>query len=224
MGLQQAGKLLVGFFLQGFILGTILFNVFVSDLDAGLKCILSKFADDTDSLEDRDALQRDLDKLEGWAINNSIKLNKCWILHLGWNNPSCMYRLRDERLQSSPPERALGVLAESKLNQSAAGPGSQQGQLCPEVPRAPCCQLGKGKDRPALLCVLWPHLEHRMQAWAPQYNKDIKPSESLSRSATKMVKGLEGKMCEERLRSMGLFSPGYSMIYCICVPVCGQNV
>lgn len=31
---------------------------------------------------------RDLDRLEHWAIRNSIKFNKgaCWMLHLGWSN------------------------------------------------------------------------------------------------------------------------------------------
>lgn len=47
-----------------------LFNVFVNDLDKGVKVVLSKFADDNklgggvDSLEGIEALQRDHDKLE----------------------------------------------------------------------------------------------------------------------------------------------------------------
>ena len=77
--------------LQGSVLGPVLFLVFIDDLEEGVMSGVLKFADDTkifrrvDSDEDREALQRDLDRLVQWSEVWQMEFNvdKCKVMHLG---------------------------------------------------------------------------------------------------------------------------------------------
>ncbi|GAB0188487.1 cAMP-dependent protein kinase inhibitor alpha [Grus japonensis] len=151
-------------------------------MDSGIGCTLSKFADDTklcgavNTLKGRDAIQRDLDRLERWARVNRMKLNKakCKVLHMGRDNPKHNYRMGGEWIESSHEEKDLGVLVDEKLNMT-----QQHALVAQKATHILGCIKSSVTSRsrevilPLYSALMRPHLEYCIQFWGPQHKKDI---------------------------------------------------
>jgi len=201
---------------QGSALRPVLFSIFVGDMDSGTECTLSKSADDTelcdvvDTLEGRDVIQRDLDRLERWACVNRMKFNKarCKVLHMGRGNPKHKYRLAGEWLES-PEEKDLGVLLDEKLNMSrqCALAAQKANRILGCIKRSMASRSREG-ILPLYFTLMRPHLESCVQLWSSQHKKDMDVLEPVQRRAMKTIRGMEHLSYEDRLRELGLVQPG----------------
>ena len=198
---------------QGSVLGPVLFVVFIDDIDENIRSIVLKFADDTKVVarvgteEDREVLRRDLVSLFGWSQDWQMlfNLDKCAVMHFGFNNIGESMELGGKLLVSHTSERDLGVIVQSNLkvdmqcNKAACEANRRLGMIKRNF---------RFKSRSVVLplykSIVRPHLDYCVQAWRPHYRKDIDKLEKVQRRATKMVEGLEGYSYSDRLRILGL--------------------
>ena len=162
---------------QGSILGTVLLHIFIKD--TGIECTLSKFADDTklngavDTIEGKDAIQRDLDKLETWAHVNLMIFNKA----------------KCKLTESSPVEKYFEVLVDKKLDTS------QQCALAAQKASSilGCIKRGvASRERevvvPLYFALMRPQMEYCFLAWGPQHKKDVELLARVQTRAMKMIR------------------------------------
>ena len=172
-----------------------------------------KFADDTKLVakvgteEDREVLRRDLVSLFGWSQDWQMlfNLDKCAVMHFGFNNMGESKELGGKVLVSHTSERDLGVIVHSnlKVDMQCNKAASEANKRLRMIKRN-----FRFKSRSVMLplykSIVRPHLDYCVQAWRPHYRKDIDKLEKVQRRAAKMVEGLEGYSCSDRLRILGL--------------------
>ena len=200
---------------QGSVLGPVLFLIYINDLDVGIISWLLKFADDTKllyragSIEERNQLQADLDRLAEWSRMWQMKFNigKCKVLHLGSNNINSKYYMDTHELEAVNEERDLGIIVSSDMKAS---------RQCRSAYNKASRILGmmsrtiKYRNEATLLCLyktlVRPLLEYCSPAWSPHYVKDKDLLERVQHRFTRMIPGLAKKDYQSRLRILGIWS------------------
>ena len=199
---------------QGSVMGPLLFLLFINDLPESMKGLVKIFADDLKMIVNPFKLpdiEADLTALCVWETKWLLKFNldKCFVLHIGKSNPQNVYSFNGSDLTSTTKEKDLGVYFNDKFTFTdaiSAFVSKAKSRLFwvtrNVISRDPDVMLKAYKS------IVRPHLEYCCQAWSPNARhgnwKMIMEIESVQRTFTRLVKGMDLLPYSERLQKLGL--------------------
>ncbi len=167
---------------RGYVLGPILFLVYIDDLEEGVTGNILKFADDTKlfrkskEIWDKQKLQDGIDKLVRWSEKWQMIFNfgKCKSLHIGPGNFLMNYEMEGTILSKAVKEKDLGVTmkANMKVSEQCRIAASKSNQVLGMI-RRNITYKDKSLIVPLYKAIVRPHLEYCIQAWSQYLRKDI---------------------------------------------------
>ena len=128
------------------------------------------------SNNDVDILKSDLNKIYQWSLDRQMLfiVDKCSVLHLGYNNKEYDYKLGCNVIESSATEKDLGVVVDR------SGKSSEQCILAARKANTVHGMIKRNisfKSKNVIVrlykALVRPRLEFCVQAWCPYLRKDI---------------------------------------------------
>ena len=153
---------------QGSVLGSILFVIFINDLDEGVRNHILKFADDTKLFSQVSTYE--------WSNEWSMLFNaeKCKCIHYGYNNKQYDYFMGKKCIETTHEERDLGVIITETLDVT---------KQCVRAANKANAMLGminrafKYKTKEVVLklynSLVRPQLDYCIQVWRAHLNRKI---------------------------------------------------
>ena len=156
---------------QGSVLGSILFLLYLNDINNAIKSQIKLFADDSvlyrniRNQNDQVILQNDLDAISSWAEKwlMELNINKCSVLSITLKHNSIFHDYDILGAISNKASRTLGLL---RRTQSL------------------CSQSVKSIAYKMLVC---PQLEYASEVWSPYTMKCIKKIEQIQRNSCRFI-------------------------------------
>ena len=153
---------------QGSVLGPVLFIAFINDLVNDRECPMFLFADDAklftsiNTIEDIQALKRDMKRLETWSQKWLLRFNagKCVTMHLGNRNPKVAYELDGVPLRKSSLEKDLDVHVSNDLKSSQVKAAAAKANKMVGLIRRNFRYLNTDICRTLYCTLVRPHIEY----------------------------------------------------------------
>ena len=192
-----------------------MFLIYVNDMPEGVESYMNMFADDAKimkrirNMDDCNALQKDLDKINEWSRTWQMEFNtnKSCVMRMGRSKyrPHKNYQLGRSTLVEVGEEKDLGVIVQNNLSpeKHINGIFGKTYSMLQSIGLA-FNYLDENMMRKILTTLIRPQLEYASVIWSPYMKKHVKKLERVQRLATRMIPQFKELPYEERLSRMEL--------------------